>query len=123
MKNRRLDDDWDYCFGHGKADYLEGREAVGQAVKSRLLLLYGEWWEDQQDGLPLFEKILASPGTEKNLQAVDIIFRQRIENTMDVLGITQFISDFDRNKRNYGFSCNIETVYGQLYVSNVKEAG
>ena len=75
MLHRRLDEDWDYVFGHGKADYLTGREAVGQAVKTRLLLLYGEWWEDLQDGLPLFEKILASPGSEQNLQAVDVILR------------------------------------------------
>ena len=122
MKNRRLDENWDYVFGHGTSDYLTGRDAVGQAVKSRLLLLYGEWWEDQQDGLPLFEKILASPGSDRNLQAVDIILKQRIEDTTDVLGITSYDSQFNRDKRAYDFTCAIETVYGRLYVSNVKEA-
>ena len=57
MKNRRLTDNWDYTFGHGINDYLTGVEAVAQAIKSRLLLLYHEWWEDLEDGLPLFEKI------------------------------------------------------------------
>ena len=123
MLNRRLDENWDYVFGHGKNDYLTGREAVGQAVKSRLLLLYGEWWEDQQDGLPLFEKVLAGSGSEQHLQAVDIVFRQRIGDTRDVLGITQFDSTFDRNKRAYSFTAAVETAYGELYVSNVKEAG
>ena len=122
MLHRRLDDDWDYVFGHGKADYLEGREAVGQTVKTRLLLLYGEWWEDQQDGLPLFEKMLGSSGSVENLNAVDIIIRQRIEDSLDVLGVTQYDSSFDRDKRAYNFSCRVESVYGELYVSNVKEA-
>ena len=122
MRYRRLDSEWDYVFGHGSTDYLTGREAVGQAIKSRLLLLFGEWWEDQMDGLPLFEKILASSGSESNLQAVDIIIRQRIEDTTDVLGIVQFDSQYDRNKRAYSFSCTVDTVYGRLYISNVKEA-
>ena len=92
MKHRRLDADWDYCFGHGKQDYLEGREAVAQAIKTRLLLLYGEWWEDQEDGLPLFQKILAGSARESNLEAIDLIFRERIGNTPGVLAILRFDS-------------------------------
>lgn len=121
MKYRRLDENWDYVFGHGKNDYLEGREAVGQAVKSRLLLLYGEWWEDLEDGLPLFERILASSGSDANKRAVDIIFARRIGDTTGVLNVSWYDSTFDRNKRAYSFSCRVDTVYGELYVSNVRE--
>ena len=123
MKNRRLDENWDYVFGHGKNDYLEGREAVGQAIKSRLLLLYGEWWEDREDGLPLFERILASSGAQSNIQAVDIIFAQRIANTTGVLNVVKYESELDRNKRIYNFGCAVDTVYGRLFVSNVEEVG
>lgn len=121
MKYRRLDENWDYVFGHGKTDYLTGREAVGQAVKSRLLLLYGEWWEDLEDGLPLFERILASSGSDANKKAVDIIFARRIGDTTGVLNASWYDSSFDRNKRAYSFSCRVDTVYGELYVSNVRE--
>ena len=121
MKYRRLDENWDYVFGHGKTDYLTGREAVGQAVKSRLLLLYGEWWEDLEDGLPLFERILASSGSDANKKAVDIIFARRIGDTTGVLNVSWYESSFDRNKRAYDFSCPVDTVYGELYVSNVRE--
>ena len=122
MKHRRLDADWDYCFGHGKQDYLEGRETVAQAIKTRLLLLYGEWWEDQEDGLPLFQKILAGSARESNLEAIDLIFRERIGNTPGVLAILRFDSSFGPDKRDYEFNCDVETIYGTLYVSNVKEA-
>ena len=118
MKNRRLDENWDYCFGHGINDYLTGVEAVAQAIKSRLLLLYREWWEDLEDGLPLFEKILASSGREDNIAAVDIIIKDRIANTKDVLAVLSFSSDFDRNSRVYQFSANVDTVYGTLFVTN-----
>ena len=53
---------------------------------------------------------------------MDIILKQRIEDTTDVLGITSYDSQFNRDKRAYDFTCAIETVYGRLYVSNVKEA-
>lgn len=121
MKYRRLDENWDYVFGHGQTDYLTGRDAVGQAIKSRLLLLYGEWWEDQEDGLPLFERILASSGSDENKRAVDIIFARRIGDTTGVINVGWYDSSFDRKKRAYGFSCAVDTVYGELYVSNVRE--
>ena len=54
MIYRMLDADGDYVFGRSKHAYLEGVEAVAQAIKTRLLLLYAEWWEDREDGLPLF---------------------------------------------------------------------
>lgn len=118
MKNRRLTEEWDYTFGHGINDYLTGREAVAQAIKSRLLLLYREWWEDLEDGLPLFERILASSGREDNIAAVDIIIKDRVANTKDVLAVLSFSSTFDRNSRDYKFSANVDTVYGTLYVTN-----
>lgn len=118
MKNRRLDENWDYVFGHGVNDYLTGAEAVAQAIKSRLLLLYREWWEDREDGLPLFEKILASSGREENITAVDIILKDRIANTKDVLAVLSFSSDFNRDSRVYQFSANVDTVYGTLYITN-----
>lgn len=120
MLHRRLDENWDYCFGHGKNDYLSGLEAVAQTIKTRLLLLYGEWWEDQEDGLPLFQKILA--GSARNLEAIDLIFRERIGETEGVLAILRYDSSFGPDRRTYVFEADVETVYGTLYISNVKEA-
>ena len=66
MQVRRLDDNWDFCFGRGSQNYISGIEAVGQAIKQRLLLLYAEWWEDLKDGLPLWEQILGTSGSEES---------------------------------------------------------
>ena len=78
MIYRKLDENWDYIFGRGRNAYLEGADAGAQAIKSRLLLLYSEWWEDLEDGLPLWEKILGSSGRPENLKAVGFIFKDRI---------------------------------------------
>lgn len=119
MIYRMLDQDGDYVFGRGKRAYLEGAEAVAQAIKTRLLLLYSEWWEDREDGLPLWEKILASPGSPSNLQAVDFIFKERISGTTGVLSLLGYDSDFDRETRKYTFKAAVETLYGTLVISNL----
>jgi hypothetical protein len=109
----------DYSFGQNKQNFVNTREAVGQAVKTRLKLLYSEWWEDIEDGLPLFEQILAVPATGNNKQLVDKIVQDRIQNTLNVTGISTFQSVFDSKTRTYTFTCNIDTVYGQINIGDV----
>ncbi len=118
MIYRQLDDNGDYIFGRGKHAYLEGVDAVAQAIKTRLLLLYHEWWEDLEDGLPLWEKIMASSGRPDNIKAVDFIFRERIQNTIGVLSILGYESSF--KNRRYIFRCAVETLYGSLVISNMR---
>lgn len=120
MIYRMLDKDGDYVFGRGKHAYLEGVEAVAQAIKTRLLLLYAEWWEDREDGLPLWEKILAGSGSKTNLQAVDYLFKDRIASTTGVLSLLGYESEFDRQKRRYTFKAAVETLYGTLVISNTE---
>ncbi len=120
MRYRRLDENWDYCFGRGKQNYISGLNAVVQAIKSRLLLLYQEWWEDQEDGLPLWEEILGSSGSEEHRKVVDIIIRDRISGTEGVLAVTEYESSYEN--RQYIFQATVESVYGSFYLSNSEEA-
>lgn len=116
MKYRMLDADGDYVFGRGKHAYLEGGEAVAQAVKTRLLLLLGEWWEDLEEGLPLWTKIVGTRGTEKQLQAVDLIFKDRIYKTLGVRRILNYTSSFQ--SRAYIFTAAIDTDDGPVLITN-----
>lgn len=118
MIYRMLDEGGDYVFGRGKHAYLEGAEAVAQAIKTRLLLLYAEWWEDREDGLPLWERILGSSGSDENLRAVDAIFTERISGTKGVIAITWYNSSFDRDARKYSFQAVVQTLYGTVLVSS-----
>lgn len=110
MKYRKLDPDGDYTFGGGSGDFLEGAEAVAQAVKTNLLLLYGEWWENTTEGLPLFQNILGQPGTPGNLQAVDLLVRARIAKTSGVKRIKSFSSSYENRK--YSLNVTITTSSG-----------
>lgn len=118
MIYRRIDEDGDYVFGHGKQAYLTGVDAVAQAIKTRLYLLYGEWWEDREDGLPLWERILASSGSQANQQAVDYIIKDRIQDTEGVLALQGYRSEYDHQTRKYTFTAAVETIYGTLVLSN-----
>ena len=45
MKYRKLTSTGDYSFGNNMNDFVEGSEAIAQAIKTRVLLFYREWWE------------------------------------------------------------------------------
>ena len=79
-------------------------------------MLYAEWWEDLEDGLPLWEQILGTSGSDENRQAVDIIIRDRISGTEGVQAVTAFESSFER--RYYKFTATVETIYGTLTFSS-----
>lgn len=116
MEYRRLDEIGDYTFGRGTQDYITGAQAVAQAVKTRLKLLLGEWWEDTSDGLPLFENILGVRGTQNNISSADNLIRQRILETEGVSNIITIISNFQSSSRTYSVHAELETLYGNVTV-------
>ena len=116
MRYRRLDNDGDYTFGAGVADMLIDIEACAQSIRTRLWLLFGEWWEDLTDGLPLFQKILA----QRDINIAAEAIRNRILSTPHVRDIIYFSADWDNEQRHLLISCVVDTDYGQVTVEGVK---
>lgn len=112
-----LDVNDDYQFGKGQQNFTYGIYAVAQAVKTRLKLLKGEWWENTKDGLPLFQNILAQSARTENLAIVDSLIKDRIINTENVTSIEEFASEY--NNRNYVFSCRVNSKYGAVTLKNI----
>lgn len=119
MKYRRLDKNGDYVFGSGNNNFLEGSEAVAQAVSTRLKLLQGEWWEDLEDGLPLWQEILGSQGSNQHLTYVDNLITQRIFNTQGVTQIIDYQGTWDSAKRQYSFNAKINTSYSETTIEGI----
>lgn len=113
MKYRKLING-DYSFGGNANDFIEGTLAVSQAIKTNLLLLFGEWWESINQGLPLFQNILGQPGTPENVQAIDLLVQANISSTPGVLNIKNFESTYE--DRTYSLTCTVETQYGDATV-------
>ena len=113
MKYRKLDTDGDMTFGQGKFNYLTDLEAIGQAIKTKLLLLKGEWWEDIEDGTPLFQSIF-SQKSEAGRNAVDLILKTRILEVEGVTNITSFVSSVGTTNRTYSAIITVETKSGTI---------
>lgn len=125
MRYRRLDENWDFCMGGGVSDYLEdyigSPNAIQQAIKSSLLLLLGEWWENTQEGLPLWQKIL---GKRTSRKIIDNIIVARIrelklpDGRKAILNVSNVNSTYTATTREYSFSCVVDTAFGKLVISN-----
>ncbi len=112
MRVRALDANGDMSFGHGQADFLvDSPEAVGQVVRTRLLLLRGEWFLDSTEGLA-FSTDIAGYNTRPTY---DLAIRERILDTQGVLSIDTYSSTRDA-KRRLTVSAKITTIYGQLMI-------
>lgn len=116
MIYRRLDNNGDYILGTGSNNFYSGNQAVAQAVITWLKLLRAEWWEDVNNGLPLWQSILGQPGSEINRHSVDNIIQERIRDLK--LGdkpliavINNYESDWDNVNRSYKFTCTLTTIY------------
>lgn len=118
MIYRQLDNDGDYVLGRGTGEFLKGPEAVAQAIVTNLKLLLGEWWEDVNNGLPLWQSILGQPGSEVNKTSVDNIIRRRIldtkiGNTPLISSIDDYSSEYSAQTRNYVFEAVVTTIYSE----------
>jgi len=112
MKYRRLDENKDYVFGQNEQDFVDEKTAVEQAIYTRLKLLYGEWWENIEDGFPFFEQIAGQSGTEEKLQAMDLVVSDRILQTEGVLQIVEFERTFEN--REYLVYTKVNSIYGSF---------
>ena len=114
MQYRKLDDNGDYMLGR-RNQFLIDSEAVAQAIQTRLRLLLGEWWENTEDGLPLFQEILNTfHATDYRAESIDLLFSERILETRGVSRMISFDSAVDMSSRIYSASCEIETMFGDI---------
>lgn len=118
MQYRQLDSNGDYILRNNQA-FTSGTNAVAQAIKTKLALLKGEWWEDINDGFPLFQSVLNVSPNDKSIQAIDLLVRNRILETTDVTSIQSYTSNFDIKSRTYSFSSAVNTVYGTTNIQGV----
>lgn len=113
MRYRALDENGDYTFGQGNGNFLVNSPAcVAQAVKTRLLLLTGEWFLDTADGTPYAEDILG----KSNQLTRDSVIRARILGTEGVTEIVEYESSLSPN-RDFTVTARINTAFGQTTVT------
>jgi len=107
MRYRALDENGDMVMRNGQA-YIEDVEAVQQACATRLRLLIEEWWEDINDGVPYWQKIIAT----RNIDEAVRIIKKRIEGTSNVLTVVALEHDWNNETRTLRIRAAVQSVYG-----------
>ena len=117
MLYRKLDENDDYVFGHGRADFMRDiPQAPAQAVKTRLRLFTPEWFLDVEEGTPYNTRVLGKYTRNQYEQAI----KARIVQTEGVLSIDEFSSAIDDDRRAMTVDARITTVFGRALAEAVE---
>lgn len=106
---RRVDTSFDMTFGYGLANFARDSEAVAQAVRTRLQLLFNEWFLDTSAGVPYLQQGMVKPA---NLPLIESMVKQTIVDTDGVAELRSFTMSLDRETRRLTIAATVATIYG-----------
>lgn len=92
MTDLKLDSTHDIAIENNDLVLIESVEAIAQDVLIRLQFFLGEWFLDTRLGVPYFEKVL---GQKPRLTALKGLFRKVILSAPGMLGMKDFLIDFN----------------------------
>lgn len=115
MKYRRLDSNGDYVFGNNELDYISGKEAIAQAIQTKIKLYYQEWWENISIGIPMFQSIVGKVANQNLKMTASLLLIDRIKEVEGVISVknVQVIVD----NRVISFEIEVETSYGDVDIN------
>jgi len=96
---------------------LTGTDAVAQAILTRLNLFLGEWWENLNLGLPVFQQMIGQLGSKRGLAVMQIAVTQNVLGTPYVNAVTSVEVTFNGGK--LGFTVVAQTAFGSVTVTNL----
>lgn len=96
-------------FGRGLSNIARDDEAVAQRVRTRLYLLFGEWFLNTDAGVPYLQRITAKPA---DLFYTESVIKKTILDTEGILAVTEFSMNFDRNTRRLTIDTTVTNIYG-----------
>lgn len=106
MKVRRLNNDKDWTFGNGQANYLKDNDAVLQNVTTRLKSFKNDWFLDGDANIDWFNIL----GSKENKQTI-INEVERV--TLQTEGVTKInsIELTETENRGANILINLDTIY------------
>lgn len=116
MRYRKQTSTGDYVVGQGQGTFfVNDPDGVAQAVKTRLLLITGEWFLDTTEGTPYLQEVLGV-GTKP---IYDAAIRERILDTEGVNSLVDYSSDLNPTTRKLSVNATIDTIYGNAILDLV----
>lgn len=111
----RLDANYDLVWDPNAE--LSDLQAVGQAIKTRLLLFEGEWWENLNDGTPMFQEIISQRASPGGQQIMALALTQRIAGTPYVSAVQNVSVTYNQVTRAFTYRCTVQTSFGTIPIS------
>lgn len=96
---------------------LTDTDAVAQAILTRLRLFEGEWWENLNLGLPMFQQILGAPGSLRQQQVIELLISQQIQGTPYVSNVLNATVSFNAATRAFTYKADVQTAFGPITVT------
>lgn len=113
MRYRKLGPSDDYTFGNGQQDFWRDvPEAVGQSVKTRLLLWLGEWYLNITEGTPYMQGVFG----KHSVDVANTTIQDRALRTFGVTKLKNYLAERDPDTRNLSVEFDIDTIYGPTAV-------
>lgn len=113
MRVRQLSPSGDFTFGASQLNFLvNSPAAVGQIVRTSLLLFLGEWYLDTSIGMPWIQGVLG----KHNQATADLTVQDYILGVQGVTDIVEYTSVGEQPQRVYLASCTIDTQFGKTQV-------
>jgi len=106
---RNLDENHDWTFGAGKANYCAGNKAIGLNIKTRLLSWVGDCFFDQQAGIDWINRL----GSKNQRTLLDLDLRRVVMQSEGVTGLVKFVSILQNRRFTADFEVN--TVFTQQF--------
>jgi hypothetical protein len=103
---------WDYSA------QLTDQDAVEQAIYTRLKLFQGEWWAALQDGLPLWQSILAQGASLASQSQMEALISARILGSPFVIRLSGVSITFNPTTRAFAYSAQVTTQFSTVSIIN-----
>lgn len=97
-------------------DFVEDKDVVLLAVKSRLQFFKGEWFLDIEDGTPYFQDILVKPA---RLRLIEGIIKRRIIETPGIIELNFFDLQFVKGTRKLNIDFEAIDQFGNTLIASV----
>ena len=117
MIHRPVDENGDILPVLSSSDLLRGAEAVAQAVRDRLELPAGDWWENPAWGNEILGMLQESRLTEADSQALASYLASYIRETPGVRETEKVTFNAESDGRAFSFQCNVLTDDGYIKVT------
>jgi hypothetical protein len=98
-----------------KSQLLKGADAVAEAIKSRMRLHRGEWFEDPDAGSPVLDLLSKEKITEDHIGAITHQIVGYISETMGVKSVQASQPAYNKALRSMTLPCTVTPTKGEAF--------